>query len=216
MAQPDNSSSNLTAKKLLKVRRRLGVSDSEQMACMMQASMVRDKRKSHGTLYVFESVLGFVTKVFGIKQQEVFQFSNISEVLRESFTMKKEDNGIEVVMKNNKTVTFTPLHVEEVFEHIYRCRHQFESNKQQLGEVSQRTLATQAFDQNPHSSSSDDGAQAMAKLLEKATLEKYKPGDVIIQDGTKHGTLFNIAQGRVAVEVPRRRRSNPFPSPPLW
>ena len=130
MAQPDNSSSNITATKLLKVRRRLGVSDSEQMACIMQASMIRDKRKSHGTLYVFESVLGFVTKVFGIKQQEVFNFANISEVLRESFTTKREDNAIEVVMTNNKTVVFLPLHVEEAFDHIYRVRHQYESNKQ--------------------------------------------------------------------------------------
>ena len=44
---------------------------------------------------------------------------------------------------------------------------------------------------------------AMNALLERATLERYKPGDVIIEDGSRHMTLFNIAKGRVAVEVQR-------------
>jgi len=43
----------------------------------------------------------------------------------------------------------------------------------------------------------------MSALVAGATLERYKPGDIIIQDGSKHGTLFNIAQGRVSVEISR-------------
>ena len=205
MAQPDNSSSNLTAKKLLKVRRRVGVSDTEVMAFMVQASMVREKRKSHGTLYVFESKVGFVTKVFGIKQQEVFSFDEVSEVLRESFTLKKEDGAVELILTNNKTVTFYPLHVEDVYDAIYRCRHQFESLKKERASAS-KTVDVEAFHANPHEGDGGDagGQAALVKLLEKATLERYKAGDVIITDGSKHGTLFNIAQGRVAVEVPRK------------
>lgn len=172
MAQPDNSSSNLTAKKLLKVRRRLGVGDSEQMASMVQATFTHDKRKQHGTLYVFESTLGFVTKVFGIKQQVVFPFNIISEVLRESFTLKKEENGIEVVLKNNKTLTFHPLpqHVDDCFDAIYRCRHQFLSSVTKEASIMSSKLD---FANNPHAESADSvggggGAEAaMAKLIEK-------------------------------------------------
>ena len=61
LAQPESASSTLSAKKLLKVRRRFGVADSELMACMTACTMLTPaKRKAHGTLYVFESALGFV------------------------------------------------------------------------------------------------------------------------------------------------------------
>lgn len=167
MAQPDNSSSNLTAKKLLKVRRRLGIGDLEQMACMVQATLIQDKRKQHGTLYVFESTLGFVTKVFGIKQQQVFPFDTISEVLRESFTLKKEELGIDVVLKNNKTVTFYPLsqHVDDAFDAIYRC-NQSAGNLKKMPEKIE-----EGFTHNPHATLNEaDGADAMAKLIEKVAL----------------------------------------------
>lgn len=45
------------------------------------------------------------------------------------------------------------------------------------------------------------GAQALARLLAAATLERYKPGDVIIERGSRPATLFNIARGKVSVEV---------------
>ena len=125
-------------------------------------------------------------------------------MLRESFTLKKEDAGIEVVLLNNKTVTFHPLpqHVEDAFDAIFKCRTAFSAAKA-MPDLPASTV--QGFEADPHAqNASSSGASAMAKLIEKATLEKYKPGDVIIADGTKHGTLFNIAQGRVAVEVKRR------------
>ena len=56
----------LSAGKLLKVRRRLNIPDKAAMACMMKGSMVAhgSKSKKHGTLYVFETLVGFVYKVF--------------------------------------------------------------------------------------------------------------------------------------------------------
>jgi hypothetical protein len=48
------------------------------------------KRKSHGTLYVFETAVGFVAKVFGLRQLEVVAYSTVSEVLRETFTREPE------------------------------------------------------------------------------------------------------------------------------
>mmetsp|Transcript_14049 Transcript_14049/g.42850 ORF Transcript_14049/g.42850 Transcript_14049/m.42850 type:complete len:702 (+) Transcript_14049:171-2276(+) len=44
-------------------------------------------------------------------------------------------------------------------------------------------------------------AEPLARLLSAATLEKYKPRDVIIERGSRPATLFNIARGRVSVEV---------------
>ena len=99
LAQQNNPASELSAKKLLKIRRRLGIPDAEQMACMTQCVMISPaKRKSHGTLYVFETAVGFVAKVFGLRQQEVIPYSSVSEVLRETFTLKKEEGAIEMVL----------------------------------------------------------------------------------------------------------------------
>ena len=47
------------------------------------------KRKAHGTLYVFESALGFVSKVFGLKQHEVVNLDDVSEVLRGRSTSRR-------------------------------------------------------------------------------------------------------------------------------
>ena len=82
LAQQENPASSLSAKKLLKIRRRLGIPDTEHMACMTQCMMITPaKRKLHGTLYVFETAVGFVAKVFGLRQQEVVAYSAVSEVL---------------------------------------------------------------------------------------------------------------------------------------
>ena len=62
----------LSPAKLLKVRRRLNVPDSVAMACMMKATCVKEKSRKMGTLYVFETTIGFVHKVFGVKQQEAY------------------------------------------------------------------------------------------------------------------------------------------------
>ena len=44
---------------------------------------------------------------------------------------------------------------------------------------------------NPHEGQASEtmGASSMAALMERATLEKYKRGDVIIENGKAHGTL---------------------------
>ena len=43
----------------------------------------------------------------------------------------------------------------------------------------------------------------MGALLEKATLERYKAGEHVIEEGTRPKTLFNLAKGRVTVEIQR-------------
>ena len=84
LAQQENPASSLSAKKLLKIRRRLGIPDTEHMACMTQCTMITPaKRKSHGTLYVFETAVGFVAKVFGLRQLEVVAYRTVSEVRRD-------------------------------------------------------------------------------------------------------------------------------------
>ena len=47
---------------------------------------------------------------------------------------------------------------------------------------------------NPHGAPSGTSSDTMRVLLEKATLEKYKAGDVINADGSRPATLFNIAK----------------------
>jgi len=233
----------LSAAKLLKVRRRFAVPDSISMACMMKTSMVSGKTRKHGTLYVFESLIGFVNKVFGLKQHETFPFAQISELLRETFTLKKEDNGIEIVLTSGRAVTFFPAHVEDCYEAIYRCRSQWQNENpdgpqpsSQPGSAKDASAAPPAskgrtgrrgsalidpemtFQLNPHAaggagSSKGKGAggsatvfdptaqNAMNALMEAGTLERYKDGDVIIENGTKHMTLFNLQKGKVAVEI---------------
>ena len=70
--------------------KRFNVPDTISMACMMKTSLVIGKTRRHGTVYVFETLIGFVNKVFGLKHHETFLFSQISEVLRETFTLRKE------------------------------------------------------------------------------------------------------------------------------
>ena len=223
----------LSAAKLLKVRRRLNVPDTVAMAAMMKTSMVTSsKSRKQGTIYVFETLVGFVTKAFGIKTHESFPFSQVSEVLRETFTLKKEDNGIEFTLNNGKQVTFYPLHVEEAYEAIHRCRAQYQNEfaakeasegpPTQRGRTGRRgsglAAPELAFSMNPHAGphagqssvgSSDAKAAevtataALAQLLEQCSLEKYKTGDVIIENGSQHGTLFHLVRGKVAVEVQR-------------
>ena len=201
MALVDNHALPISAKKLLKVRHRLGVADIESMAMMCQAAMVNPaRRKSHGTLYVFESVIGFATKVFGLKQFEAIPVATISEVLRETFTLKKEDGGIELLVKNNKSYVFYPTSgVDDVFEAVTNVRRAFD------GKTRRGSLDHRAFEADPHvkAASNKEEAEALAALIARATLERYKAGDVIIANGSKPNTLFNIAKGRVAVEVER-------------
>ena len=64
--------------------------------------MVNGKSRKHGTIYVFETLIGFVTKVFGRKQHDTFHFSSVSEVLRETFHLKKEEGVIEVQLKAHR------------------------------------------------------------------------------------------------------------------
>ena len=88
LGRPDASSTSSSP--------RLGVPDAVQMACMMKSTMISGKSRKTGVLYVFETLIGFVTKAFGIKTHETFSLGNVSEVLRETFTLKKDDGGIEV------------------------------------------------------------------------------------------------------------------------
>ena len=127
------------------MRHRLGVADIESMAMMCQAAMVNPaKRKSHGTLYIFESVIGFATKVFGLKQFEAIPVATISEVLRETFTLKKEDGGIELLVKNNKSYVFYPTSgVDDVFEAVTNVRRAFD------GKTRRGSLDHRAFEADP-------------------------------------------------------------------
>ena len=212
LAQQENPASSLSAKKLLKIRRRLGIPDTEHMACMTQCMMITPgKRKSHGTLYVFETAVGFVAKVFGLRQQEVVAYSAVSEVLRETFTLKKEDGGIEMVVgAGTKAYQFFPTTlVDETFDAINRCRkamteHEGADDK----EAARRVDGQVAHD--PHKQQAPD-ARAMGALLEKATLEKYKAGERVIEEGTRPKTLFNLAKGRVAVEIQRLNEATQLP-----
>ena len=56
--------------------------------------------------------------------------------------------------------------------------------------------------QDPHKEQAPE-AEAMGALLEKATLERYKAGEHVIEEGTRPKTLFNLAKGRVTVEIQR-------------
>ena len=121
----------------------------------------------------------------------------VSEVLRETFHLKKEEGGIELVLgASTKAYQFfpPPQHVDEVFESINRCRTA-------RGETrAQSTDATFAHD--PHAQQAPE-AQAMGELMAKATCEKYKAGDLVIEEGQRPRTLFNLAKGRVSVEIQR-------------
>mmetsp|Transcript_32827 Transcript_32827/g.104725 ORF Transcript_32827/g.104725 Transcript_32827/m.104725 type:complete len:775 (-) Transcript_32827:2169-4493(-) len=254
---------NLSAKKLLKVRHRLNIPDTETMALMAPATMINPaRRRLHGTLYVFETTVGFVYKMFGLKQYEAVPYRHVSEVLRETLTLRKEDRGIELTLTSGKAYTFFPsTGVDDVFDAMHKCREAFETRNHRLVSVS-----AAAFEQDPHqldgsersltdrsrlatprsarselrpasaalpterksrreSSRREDqaaaaaardalardaaalgggvGAGALARLLAAATLERYKTGDVIIDNGSRPATLFNIARGRVSVEVRR-------------
>ena len=154
------------------------------------------------------------------------------QVLRETFTLRKEDCGIEVLLTNGRALTFFPVNVEACYEAMYRCRHQWQvenpepqpmaagGGKNRMTGRRGSALAdpTGAFLTNPHAeppSSAgssrtsatifDPTAQhAMHTLMEAGTLERYKEGDIIIENGTRHMTLFNLLKGKVAVEVQRR------------
>jgi len=202
LATPANSSLPISAKKLLKVRHRLGAADSETMACMMSCVMITpSKRKAHGVVYVFESMLGFVTKIFGIKQHEVIHYSSISEALRENFTLKREDNAVEIVTTSNKSYVLYPQHCDDFFDAMHKFRTQHASKLQKEGR--RKSLDLQSFETNPHRALPSEEQSLLVKLLEKATLEKFKQGETIIAEGSRPCTLFNIAKGRVAVEVQR-------------
>lgn len=240
----------LSPAKLLKVRRRFNIPDSVAMACMMKATCVKEKSRKMGTIYVFETAIGFVHKVFGVKQHECFSFAAVSEVLRETFTLKSEDGGIELQLNNDKVVQFFPVNVDECHEAIHRCRSQYEhvfqgtdpTPPQAHGGIAAALLSgvstprggggaadasgadrktgrrgsglaapDLAFSMNPHAGQTtarnrEEGRaaeEAMGALLNSAELRKYKAGDTIIENGTKHMTLFNLAKGKVAVEVQR-------------
>ena len=212
LAQQENPASSLSAKKLLKIRRRLGIPDTEHMACMTQCMMITPaKRKLHGTLYVFETAVGFVAKVFGLRQQEVVAYSAVSEVLRETFTLRKEDGGIEMVVgAGTKAYQFFPATlVEQTFDAINRCRKAVAEHEGADGqEVTKRVDGQVAND--PHKLQAPD-ARAMGVLLEKATLEKYKAGELVIEEGTRPKTLFNLAKGRVTVEIQRLNEATQLP-----
>lgn len=66
-AQPQSANLGgveLSAAKLLKVRRKLNVEDTVSMACMMKTTYVVNKKSKPGsTLYVFETLIAVVTKV---------------------------------------------------------------------------------------------------------------------------------------------------------
>jgi hypothetical protein len=132
----------------------------------------------------------------------------------------------------DKHVTFFPVNVEEAYEAIHRCLLQYRAEGSRFS-ADETTLpspgggqrynnrrgsglvdANAAFSNNPH------GAQALTKshdarmaeetttgvfeqLLDQAKCETYKAGDVIIENGTRHCTLFNVASGSVAVQVQR-------------
>jgi len=240
-AQPldEKASKELSAAKLLKVRRRLNIPDAVSMACMMKTSMVSGKNRKHGVLYVFETTIGFVTKAFGIKTHEAFSFNQISEVLRETFTLKRDDNAIEIHLTSpsNRVIVFYPAHVDSAYEAIHRCRAQYENvfknaelspssgvtstkdgNDTTRGRTGRRgsglAAPELAFSMNPHAgqltartqesrAAEARAAGAISALLDTASLERYKAADVIIENGSRHCTLFNLVKGKVAVEVQR-------------
>jgi len=202
----------VSAKKLLKVRNRLGIADTETMACMMPCTMFNpSRRKVHGMLYVFESGVGFVTKVFGLKQNESVPFSNVSEVVRETFTLKRSDNAVELVMEGRRSYIFYPQHADDAFDAMQRCLQQHKKLhaggwlglESRRPSVRRASLGPAVFERNPHerSSTADLSEESFKPLIHKATLERYKAGDVIIAEASRPNTLFNIAKGRVAVEV---------------
>lgn len=97
---------------------------------------------------------------------------------------------------------FYPQLVEETFEAISRCR-QAETTKRADG-------SDETFAHDPHQQQAPE-AQAMSALLEKATMERYKAGDVVVEEGTRPRTLFNLAKGRVAVEIQRLNEATQLP-----
>ncbi|EOD08986.1 hypothetical protein EMIHUDRAFT_452928 [Emiliania huxleyi CCMP1516] len=234
LTQPADAALPISAKKLLKVRHRLGVPDTETMAFMCAATMVNpSKRRLHGTMYVFETLVGFVHKMFGIKQQESVSYRHVSEVLRETFTLKREDGGIELVLSvPNRSYLFYPAAVDDAFDAIHRCRDQFVAKQSRQAPA---PVPSPRFEQDPHSEASQAlveessavflkestsvssgssrserstpraalradsfGGLALAKVVGTATLERYRPGDVIIAEGSQPATLFNLARGRVS------------------
>ena len=130
---------------------------------------------------------------------------DVSEVLRETLHLKKEEGAIEVQLKaHNKAYVFHPQHVDDTFDAIVRSRQQHASARalrDEQGESHPHARAEAGFTADPHAAhTAPDSAQALQALLEKATLERYKPGDTIIAANSRPCTLFNIAKGRVAVD----------------
>ena len=212
LAQQNNPASELSAKKLLKIRRRLGIPDAEQMACMTQCVMISPaKRKSHGTLNVRVAV-GFVAKVFGLKQQEVLPYTQVTEVLRETFQLKKEEGGIEMVLgAGTKAFQFFPQHVDEAFEAINRCRF---ASSEKRAEATDETFA-----HDPHAQQKPE-ADKLKDLMAKATCERYKAGDLVIEDEharTTAAILDVLEQEELLASEPTLQRSirlrNPYVDP---
>ena len=97
-----------------------------------------------------------------------------------------------------RALRFAQGPVDDVFDAINGLRSTFQPSPDR-----RPSIDSSKFEANPHQNEAKVEDAALGQLINRATLERYKPGDVIIADGTKHHTLFNIAKGRVAVEVQR-------------
>ena len=100
----------------------------------------------------------------------------MSEVLRETLHLKKEEGAIEVRLKaHNKAYVFHPQHVDDTFDAIVRSRQQHASARalrDEQGESHPHARAEAGFTADPHAAhTAPDSAQLQA-LLEKATLER--------------------------------------------
>jgi hypothetical protein len=77
---------------------------------------------------------------------------HVSEVLRETLSLKLEERGIELALSSGKAYTFFPsAGVEDVFDAMHKCREAFESRHHRRVSV-----AAAAFEQDPHHS---DGSE---------------------------------------------------------
>jgi len=211
LTQPADAALPISAKKLLKVRHRLGVPDTETMAFMCAATMVNpSKRRLHGTMYVFETLVGFVHKMFGIKQQESVSYRHVSEVLRETFTLKREDGGIELVLSvPNRSYLFYPAAVDDAFDAIHRCRDQFVAKQSRQAPA---PVPSPRFEQDPHS----EASQALVEASEMSSLPPPLPPAGGVRCAllcTRRAPLSSSSRSRLPSLPARRGRSAPRLAP---
>ena len=101
--------------------------------------------------------------------------------------------------------------VDPTFDAINRCRFADKVASGADGQEVKKSFDGQVAN-DPHKQQAPD-ARAMGALLEKATLEKYKAGELVIEEGMRPRTLFNLAKGHVAAQTPRTHRARTAHTP---